>query len=130
LSGHTYPGIFAVKLVEFVEMINKHAVDLGDLRQRQMHAGRQVMVDFAKYPWSSLSSPADHDRVRPGMFEYLPGFFRRGNVAVGDNGNFRRSLYRGDGVIFRMTGVGTGTSTSMNSQGLHAGTLGNSCYGN
>src|SRR5690242_3899113 len=112
LAGHAYTGIFSVKIVELTKMVCQYTVDLGHLRQGEMNAGRQIVIDLAKYPGASLSSPADHDSIRPGMLEYLPGLFRRSNVAVGNNGNFHRSLYRGDCVIFRMAGVGTSTGTS------------------
>src|SRR3569623_1519103 len=90
LAGHAYTGIFSVNFVELTKMICQYAVDLGHLRQGEMSAGRQIVIDLAKYPGASLSSPADHNSVRPGMLEHLPGLLRRSIIAVGYNGNFRR----------------------------------------
>src|SRR5690242_9234364 len=96
LASHAYPGIFSVKIVELTKMAYQYPVDFGYFRQGEMSARRQIVIDLAKYPGAPLSSPADHDSIRPGMFEYLPGLLRGSNVAIGNNGNFHRSLYRRD----------------------------------
>src|SRR4051794_21752339 len=105
-------------------MVDEHTMNLGDFRQRKMLARCQIMADLAKYPRSPLGGATDHDCIGPGVFEHVPGFLWRSDIAIGNDRNSYRSFYRGNGFVLRMSRIGAGAGASMNGQHLDTGTLG------
>ena len=63
------------------------------------------------------------------VYSITSGFLRRGDIAVGNDRDFHLGLYRGDGVIFRMSRVGASAGASMNGQCLNPSVLGNMRHG-
>ena len=122
---HTHPGHVAIKRVQIMDMFEQHGVNFRYFGLRQVRAGIQEMFDLAKYPRPTLCGTADHHGIRAGVSQHKLCFFRRGDVAVGDDGNARRRLDSANGVVFGIAGIGAGASAAVHRQRLHAGIFGN-----
>ena len=115
------PVSVAVERVQILDMAQQHAVDFIDLGRRQLRAGVQIVLDLAENPRPALRRAADHDGIGAGVFEHVSGFFRRGDVAVGDHRDRNRLLHRRDGVVFGIAGVDAGARAAMHGERLDAG---------
>src|SRR4029453_14536110 len=113
LARDTHPGVFAVELVELVQVRDEHAVDFRDGRRRQVRAGFQVMADLAEHPGPALGGPADHHGIRLRVIKDLPYLFRRAYVAVGNYRYRRLALDRRDGLVLRLAGEAAGAGAAV-----------------
>src|SRR3569623_2068768 len=84
LARHQHAHVFAIKLVESLQVVNEDAADVAERRRRQHFVVSEVMVNDAKQPGRALRGAAYHHRVGAGALEHVFGLLRRGDVAVGD----------------------------------------------
>src|SRR3569623_1130998 len=112
LARHQHAHVFAVKLVEPLQVVNEDAADFAERRRRQHFVVSEVMVNDAEQPGRALRGATYHHRVGAGALEHVFGFLRRGDVSVGDYRYRDAGLARGESVVFGVTAVAAGAGAA------------------
>src|SRR6266481_8136536 len=119
-ARYAQPVVLAIESIEIEDMRNQHTMDFADCRGRHVLSGFEKVFDLAEQPGTSLRSTAYHYRISTGILQYLPGFFRRGDVAISDDGQIHAGFHCGNRVVFSLAGIRASAGTTMNGERLNA----------
>ena len=117
LARSAQTGEFAIKAVVIREVVQQQFAHFFPSWGRQLLAGFQKMIDFTKNPGASLGCAANHDRIGPGVSEYLARFFGTIDVTIGHDRNRQTGFDGADGVVFGSAFIHVFPGATMQNQG-------------
>ena len=103
---------------------NQHTLNLVDLWRGHMLTRIYKMLNLAEQPGAPLCCTSYHHRVGTGNRQHCSGFFRCGDITVGDQRYFHFRFNRRDGVVFRISSVSTCSGPTMYCQRLNTAVFG------
>src|ERR1700741_5150240 len=99
-----------------------HAIAV-EIRRLVVAACCRVLSDLPEDPWIRWSRPPDHYSVAAGLGNQRTGVFRAAHIAVADDGNLHRVIYRSDPPPARLARIALLARPRMQRHSVQSGLL-------